>query len=755
MFLTYQLINLETTKINFMREITLLFFIIFSISCAAQKPKQKFNLDFEKVKKDQNLSDGWFKWGNYHLSRDSVVVYSGNYSAKIDGVSGNSFGSIAYKIPSKYKGKTITLEGYMKLKNVSGGHAGLLMRLDTESEALQFDNMQAEGIDGTLDWKKYKISLPFDEKTESIYVAGILVGSGKVWFDQFTVSIDGKNIQTLKEIEKEKTKGELDNLFNEGSSINFPKLTDKKLDDLELLGKVWGFLKYHHPAIATGDYNWDYELFRMLPNYLETTTEENRNQVLLNWIESYGEIKKCTACKPINPKAFLKPNFQWFNQHNLSEQLSKRLNYIQKNRTQGKHYYIKFARGIGNPKFVNEKNYSNMPFPDAGFRLLTLFRYWNMIEYYFPYKHLTDNNWKDVLRNYITRFVHAEKELSYELATLELIGELNDTHANLWGGNNAIREWKGSYYPPFHVRFIENKAVVVDYYNPELQKLSKIEVGDIITAINNKPVEAILKEIKNYYPASNYPTQLRDIGENLLRSQDSIISIAFKRSDSLKKHKLPLYKSSQLNNYSWYKAESNDKSYKWLDNNIAYITLKNIKEEDIKPLKKEFINAKGIIIDIRNYPSYFVPFALGQYFVDKFTPFARFTTANDKTPGEFILNNGVKIPPKGEQFKGKLVVLVNELSQSQAEYTAMAFRATPNCTIIGSTTAGADGNVSNISLPGGMNTMISGIGVHYPDGSETQRIGIVPDIEIKPTIKGIKQGIDELLEKAIEIINSN
>lgn len=43
--------------------------------------------------------------------------------------------------------------------------------------------------------------------------------------------------------------------------------------------------------------------------------------------------------------------------------------------------------------------------------------------------------------------------------------------------------------------------------------------------------------------------------------------------------------------------------------------------------------------------------------------------------------------------------------------------------------------------------------VYYPDGRETQRIGIVPDIEVKRTIKGVIEGRDELLEKAIEIIN--
>ena len=83
----------------------------------------------------------------------------------------------------------------------------------------------------------------------------------------------------------------------------------------------------------------------------------------------------------------------------------------------------------------------------------------------------------------------------------------------------------------------------------------------------------------------------------------------------------------------------------------------------------------------------------------------------------------------------------------------MALRLAPHATVIGSTTAGADGNVSQFYLPGGISTLISGIGIYYPDGRETQRIGIIPDIVVKPTIRGITEGKDEPLEKAIEIVN--
>ena len=55
-------------------------------------------------------------------------------------------------------------------------------------------------------------------------------------------------------------------------------------------------------------------------------------------------------------------------------------------------------------------------------------------------------------------------------------------------------------------------------------------------------------------------------------------------------------------------------------------------------------------------------------------------------------------------------------------------------------------------LPGGLRTAISGIGVFYPDKRPTQRIGIVPDVEVRPTIAGIRAGRDEVLEEGLRQI---
>ena len=725
--------------------------ILLLILIVSMSNGQKFNLDFENQKPDGKLPADWFKWGNYELKSDSLS-HGGKYAGKIISVDpGNSFGSIAYKIPARYVGSSIRLEGYMKIKNVKNGFAGLLLRIDGGGTSLAFDNMQNRNINGTKDWDKYTITLNYPEGAEAIYVAGLLTGKGEAWFDDFTVTIDDQDIQTLKEADLPTYKASLDKEFDTGSKVVIPKLNPEGIANLELLGRIWGFVKYYHPTVAKGNSNMDYELFRILPKYFAVKNKSARDQLLLQWIDGFGTPEKCNSCTPTSPDAFLKPDLSWITNGNMNSKLKEKLLFSYENRNSGKHFYIRKVPGVGNPEFTNENAYASMSYPDEGFRLLALFKYWNMINYFFPYKHLMDKDWNKTLQEYIPAMVEAKDELAYELTMVQLIGDVQDTHANLWGGGDKMNEWKGSYYPPVHVRFIENKLVVTDYYNPELKEKVGLEIGDVITQINGEEIASIIAKVSKYYPASNEPTRLRDISEDVLRANAEEIQISYTRNSTTYQTKLPLYERGKLNIYRWYKEDS-EKCYKRLGDSIGYVTLKSIKAEDVSVIKKEFKNTKGIIIDIRNYPSTFVPFSLGSYFISSSTPFVKFTSGNIYNPGEFTFGSPIEIPKGEETYRGKLIVIVNELSQSQAEYTAMAFRAGDRTTIIGSTTAGADGNVSPILLPGGLRTMISGIGVYYPKGGETQRIGIVPDIEIKPTIEGVRKGKDELLEKAIELI---
>ena len=98
------------------------------------------------------------------------------------------------------------------------------------------------------------------------------------------------------------------------------------------------------------------------------------------------------------------------------------------------------------------------------------------------------------------------------------------------------------------------------------------------------------------------------------------------------------------------------------------------------------------------------------------------------------------------------MVLMNEKTQSQAEYTIMSIRNGENVTVMGENSVGSDGDVAYLPLPGGMNLSFSSRGIYTSDGGQTQRVGLAPDIEVHPTIEGIKEGRDELMEAAIAYI---
>jgi C-terminal processing protease CtpA/Prc len=708
------------------------------------------NLDFERVERGQPY--GWNISGNsnYTVSIDSLHVKNGKLAGVIQYQEGNgSFGAWTFVLPNNYAGKKITLSGYIKTENVSDGYAGLWMRIDP---LIAFDNMNSNGVKGTSDWQKYEITLDMKpENTERIVVGGLLVGKGKMWIDDLKLTIDGKDVNDLTPYQRKLLPAELDKEFNKGSKVDTIIPDAKTVENLRVLGLIWGYLKYYHPNVAKGDYNWDFELFRILPKILSSKSVLERDKVLITWIYSLGTFENGKQANTFHYDIKTEPDLGWIQKSGFSQQLTSLLLNIQTAELTGNHFYIGLHPGVGNPNFTNEQAYPSLTYPDAGFRLLALYRYWNMIQYYFPYKNLIGEDWKGVLKEFLPKFLNAKNEQEYTLNALELVGRIHDTHAKVGDNNQVLLKYFGRYFTAVEVSFINNKAVVTGFYDDTLGKETGLCIGDVITKVNNQTIEDIIKERLKLTPASNYPTKLRDIARDLLRTNDTTIQIEVNREGKPASKIIKAYYDREFNVNRKFFVQ--DTCFRKIGQDIGYINNSSIKKAYLPKLSSEIQKTKCLIIDNRNYPSDFVIYELSNYLMPKEIPFVRFTNGSIVTPGLFTYSEPVNAGTKNDQsYKGKVVILVNEFSQSSSEFHAMAYRAFPNAVVIGSTTAGADGNVSPIVLPGGIHTMISGIGVYYPDGRETQRVGIVPDIEVKPTLEGIKNGRDEVLEKAVNYL---
>ncbi|MCE6991426.1 S41 family peptidase [Dyadobacter sp. CY323] len=732
-----------------------LYLFILLLVCTALEAQENanFNLGFEKVTPGQKLPDKWMQWGvGYLVTGDTIEKNQGNRSVLLRSpqeIKNGTFGSVANTLPAIWEGKQIELRGYMKFQDVEGS-AGLMLRIDGNSGMLQFDNMQSQGIRGTQDWKQYSIKLPYPSNAAKIHVGALLVGKGSLWIDQFEIFVDGKPIEQA--LLRKPAAALLDKEFDNGSGFTIGKLSPAQITELGNVGKLWGFLKYHHPAIASGDLNWDYELIRLLPQVAAHVSPTDKQKALHSWISKLGPIK-AAGNYVVASDAVLKPELGWIKNAGFSKDVEALLDTVKNASRTEDGYYIGLQPGVGNPDFRNENAYANMPYPDAGFRLVSLFRYWNMIEYFFPYKHLIKEDWHAVLLEFIPKFVNAANETAYKLAALELITRVKDTHANVYNQSPSLDAHFGNRYAAAQLSFVEGKPVVTDFYNGKLAEQSGLKIGDVIEKINGRSVSDMIKEKLPYTAASNMPTRLRNMAPNLLRSNDSLISVRIKRNSKILDLKIPAHEKEQINLYANYNKK--DTCFKLVQPDVAYLFPGKFRNDYLPIIAPEISKTKGLIIDMRCYPSEFMVFTFAPYLLPEARAFVKFSRGSIQTPGAFTFTPELKTgKTNADYYKGKVVLIVNESTLSQAEYTSMAFSQAPNITIIGSTTAAADGNVSPIVLPGNIRTGISGIGVYYPDGRETQQVGIVPDIEVKPTIQGILAGRDELLEKALEIVGT-
>ena len=57
-----------------------------------------------------------------------------------------------------------------------------------------------------------------------------------------------------------------------------------------------------------------------------------------------------------------------------------------------RQFYLSRVPSVLNPSFDNEQTYANIRFPDAGHQRLALFRYWNMVEYFYPNRAILSND---------------------------------------------------------------------------------------------------------------------------------------------------------------------------------------------------------------------------------------------------------------------------------------------------------------------------------------------------------------------------
>lgn len=513
--------------------------------------------------------------------------------------------------------------------------------------------------------------------------------------------------------------------------------------------KVWGFLKYYHPKVANGELNWDNELLQKLPLIEKAQTKEEFSLILENWIDGLGPIKEIAPIAVPKEVEYFDKNFDlsWFNTKLFSKKLSKKLKFIEENRFQGKQFYIEGAEVVGNVHLINESG-TNPDFEDKNSKLRMVFMYWNVIEYFFPYKYLMDQKWDTTLEKIIPEAINSKGDVEFLKVMRKLAFKLDDSHVKFFTYQSSAPKKDRRYFPA-DGRIIDEKLVVTEILGDSLAQAYDIKIGSVITKINDKTIKDLIIENRELICASNESKYLDILREIITSSASENVVVEFLEDGKYVSKRMFWgdYHDSHRNEFKK-GAKKKKEKFKLLENNVGYVDMGILKPENVPDMINMMKATKAIVFDLRNYPKGTIR-EISDFINPQEKTFAIYTIPDLTYPGKYKWSEGSKSGfANQDNYKGKVIVLINEKAISHSEWSAMCFRGSGNATIIGSQTAGADGNVSQFYFDA-FSTLISGIGVYYPDKRETQRIGIVPDIEVKPTIQGIQEGKDEVLDRAL------
>lgn len=291
-----------------------------------------------------------------------------------------------------------------------------------------------------------------------------------------------------------------------------------------------------------------------------------------------------------------------------------------------------------------------------------------------------DNKWDDSLKSMLPNFIDLESEKDFQLSMMKLFARINDSHSYISTSSRNNMDEKNCL--PVKCKIIDDKLVVTKIQNDSLAAADDIRVGDAITKLNEKSIKDLIEEKRDVISASNESYYLKQFSNAIIVGKGKTVSLECLRNNITIKKTISVLdiKEAQKNSFKKIKAEK----YKLLPKNIGYVNMGEIEVKNILDMITTLKNTKAIIFDMRNYPNDTWE-EIAKFLNDKPKFFAIYTDPDLSYPGKFIWSEGTNCGTENkDHYKGKVIVLLDENSKSQSEWTAMCFQTAPNTTIIGS-----------------------------------------------------------------------
>jgi len=366
---------------------------------------------------------------------------------------------------------------------------------------------------------------------------------------------------------------------------------------------------------------------------------------------------------------------------------------------------------------------------------------WEIVKTFSPYLDTTAMPWDDVLPAMLAEAATAADGRAYA-TTLE-----HELH--------ALRDGHGSVVPPVYPPRFRPEAMVTRLGDAIVVERAGAATGllpgDVVVALDRRPASVTWDEIAARMSGTSqwiaYTT-----ARQLLSSYEAVpLAITVHRGAVETTVSVPRAATQGAPD------EQRPQTGAELRPGIIYVDLTTATAQAIDALRPHLVSARGIVFDMRGYPSSSQPDrSVFPYLTHETLQSARWNVPVITHPDvvdSWITDGRWSIAPKEPYIAAKRAFVTDGRAISYAESIMGIVEAYHLGEIVGEPTAGTNGNSNAITLPAGYGFVFTGMKVLKHDGSRHHLVGILPTIPVHRTLAGIAAGRDELLDAAVTAVS--
>jgi C-terminal processing protease CtpA/Prc len=367
------------------------------------------------------------------------------------------------------------------------------------------------------------------------------------------------------------------------------------------------------------------------------------------------------------------------------------------------------------------------------------------MQHFYPYFDVVETDWLAQLEIALRSAAQDADEEAFYPTFQRLGAALCDGHCWTGGPGRPIEM-----HPALFLTWAEEKLCVAH------SKVSGISLGDALIEIDGIPVDQAVKQCLALWSVpSPQGAELKSALNVLAGPPQSEVHLVVEPYNAPGTRKEVKTKRDLGSPFSLVPKRERKKE---LASGVLYLDLDQWTQEELDAEWAALGKARGLVFEFRNYPMKIEPFKFFGCFSDKPVTSAKFLTPSITRPDHSGMvypdNGGWRIPAQASRLSNPCAFLIDANSISYAESCMSIVEHHRLAEIVGTPTMGTNGNMVHAKLPCGFVMSFTAMKVLKQDGTPHHGIGIRPTVQAKPTQKGLAEGRDEVIEKALEVLLS-